>query len=64
MHPPKYEIEIRVKVTPSMCTRMNAVMVAKDYNQAEFTRQAIREFLEKHEAEIVSAFQSHSETDD
>jgi hypothetical protein len=64
MHPPKYEIEIRVKVTPSMCTRMNAVMVQKDYNQAEFTRQAIREFLEKHEAEVVSAFRNQCETDD
>lgn len=61
---PKYEIEIRVKITPSMCTRMNAVMVVKDYNQPEFVRQAIREFLERYEAEVVSNFQNHSETDD
>lgn len=61
---PKLEIEIRFKVSSSMYSRMNALMMAKDYTQSELMRQAAREILEKYEQEVVSALQAQSETAD
>jgi len=61
---PKLEIEIRFKVSASMYSRMNALMMAKDYTQSELMRQAAREILEKYESDVVSAYQAQSETDD
>lgn len=60
----KLEIELRLKVTASMFSRMHLLMMAKDYTQSELVRQALREFLDNHRTTIDSAFLAHSETDD
>lgn len=61
---PKFEVEVRFKITQTMLSRMNAILMAEELTPSEFGRRAFMEFIKRHEAELVSPFGLHDETDD
>lgn len=61
---PKFEIEVRFKISVTMLSRMNAICTVEELSQSEFGRRAFMEFIKKHEADLVSSNRFCDETDD
>jgi hypothetical protein len=61
---PKFDVEVRFKISQTMLSRMNAILMAEELTPSEFGRRAFMEFIKRHEAELVSVFSMHDETDD
>ena len=61
---PKFDVEVRFKITQTMLSRMNAILMAEELTPSEFGRRAFMEFIKRHEAELVSPFDLGDETDD
>ena len=61
---PKFDVEVRFKISQTMLSRMNAVLNHEEMTPSEFGRRAFMEYIKKHEGSLVSPFQVADETDD
>lgn len=61
---PKFDVEVRFKVTQTMMSRINAILMSEELTPSEFGRRAFMEFIKRHEGQTVSPFGLNDETDD
>ena len=61
---PKFDVEVRFKISQTMLSRINAILMSEELTASEFGRRAFMDYIKRHEGQSVSPFGSNDETDD